>query len=195
MVKFTSGQKQKKKGEVNMRENGNNVTRVCSFYVNDWHLTTMLLPYINKTINENKKVLTILESGIKDNIEELLSKMNLKAETQNRILEINWNSRPVCKFSKIKDEIRTLLKDVQAINIIVDGNKEYLEIANKNIDKVTKDIKDKEITVINCHEISKYKEINAILDKNDFVLNTSGIKEIKEVFTEYKTSENNKKII
>lgn len=175
-----------------MKENENNVSRVCSFYVNDWHLTTMLLPHINRTINENRKVLTILESGIKNNIEELLSKMNLKTETENKILEINWNSKPICKFSEIKNEIQSLLKDVQAINIIVDGNEEYIKIANKNIDKVIKNIFGKKITIINCYEIAKYKDIGTILDKYNFVLNTSGIKEIKEVFEENKTS---KKII
>ena len=28
----------------------NDVERLCSFYVSDWHLITMLLPYINKEI-------------------------------------------------------------------------------------------------------------------------------------------------
>ncbi len=172
-----------------MRENENNVTRVCSFYVNDWHLTTMLLPHINRTINENKKILTILENGIKSNIEELLSKMNLKPEIQNKILEIDWNSNHICKFSEIKSEIEALLKNVQAINIIVKGNENYLKIANKNIDKIIKNISSKEITVINCYEIAEYKEINAILDKYRFVLNTSGIKEIGEIFTDYKKGE------
>ncbi len=168
-----------------MRENGNNVTKVCSFYVNDWHLTTMLLPHINRTINENKKVLTILESGIKNNIEELISKMNLKPETQNKILEINWNNKPVCKYSEIKSEIEALLNDVQAINIIVNGNEEYIDVANRNIDKVTKGIFGKEITTINCYEATKYNKIDNILNKHDFVLNTSGIKEISEVFPDY----------
>ncbi len=169
-----------------MRKNNSNVTKVCSFYVDEWHLTTMLLPHINKTINENKKVLTILEKGIKSNIEELLSKMNLKRETQNKILEINWNSKSICKFSEIKNEIESLLKDVQAINIIVDGNEEYMKIANKNIDKIIKSIFDKEITIINCYEIAKYKEINTIIDKYEYVLNTSGIKEISQVITDLK---------
>lgn len=169
-----------------MRKNNSNVTKVCSFYVDEWHLTTMLLPHINKTINENKKVLTILEKGIKSNIEELLSKMNLKRETQNKILEINWNSKSICKFSEIKNEIESLLKDVQAINIIVDGNEEYMKIANKSIDKIIKSIFDKEITIINCYEIAKYKEINTIIDKYEYVLNTSGIKEISQVITDLK---------
>ena len=29
----------------------NNLTKLCSFYVSDWHLVTMLLPYINQKIN------------------------------------------------------------------------------------------------------------------------------------------------
>lgn len=172
-----------------MRENENNVSRVCSFYVNDWHLTTMLLPHINKTINENKKVLTILEKGIKNNIENLLSKMNLKTEAQNKILEIDWNSKPICKFSEIKNNIEGLLKNVQAINIIVDGNEEYMKIANKNIDKVIKSIVGKKVTIINCYEIAKYTDISTILDEYDLVLNTSGIKQINEIFGENKTSE------
>ncbi len=172
-----------------MRENNSNVTKVCSFYVNDWHLTTMLLPHINRTINENKKVLTIFETGIKNNIEELLSKMNLREGIQNKILEINWDSRKVCKFKEIKSEIELLLKDVQAVNIIVNGDEEYIKIANTNIDKVIKNIFGKEITVINCYEIAKQKEINTILDKYDFVLNTSGIKEIREIFRDYKKEE------
>lgn len=175
-----------------MKENENNISRACSFYVNNWHLTTMLLPHIHKTINENQKVLTILESGIKNNIEELLSKINLKTEIENKILEIDWNSKTICKFSEIKNEIESLLKDVQAINIIVNGNEEYMKIANKNIDKVIKNIFGKKITIINCYEVAKYKDISTILDKYDFVLNTSGIKEIKEVFGENKKS---KKII
>ena len=26
-------------------------TKLCSFYVSDWHLVTMLLPYLNEEIN------------------------------------------------------------------------------------------------------------------------------------------------
>ena len=28
------------------------IEKICSFYVSDWHLVTMLLPYVNKEINE-----------------------------------------------------------------------------------------------------------------------------------------------
>ena len=32
----------------------NNVKKLCSFYVSDWHLVAMLLPYINQKINERE---------------------------------------------------------------------------------------------------------------------------------------------
>ena len=35
----------------------NNIEKLCSFYVSDWHLVTMLLPYINKEINENANII------------------------------------------------------------------------------------------------------------------------------------------
>lgn len=169
-----------------MNNNKNEIRKVCSFYVNEWHLTTMILPHINKTIEENTKVLTILQNGIKNNIEELLSKMNLNMETQNKILEINWTSKSICKYAEIKKQIEAIASDVQEIEIIVNGSGEYIEIANKNIEKVLKDITGKKITIIDCYEATQYKEINHILDKHDFVLNTAGIKEIEEVFVDYK---------
>ena len=40
------------------------VEKICSFYVNEWHLVTMVLPYINKEINEKANITTILENDI-----------------------------------------------------------------------------------------------------------------------------------
>lgn len=177
-----------------MKDNKNQVRKICSFYVDDWHLTAMILPHINRTIKENKGVLTILENGIRNNIEELLSKMNLNLETQQQILEINWTSNTTCKYSKIKKELEEKAKFANKIEIIVNGTEEYIEIANENIEKVIKNIEGKEIEIINCYETTKYKDITKILDKHELVLNTSGIKKIEEVFTNYKQEESSNSI-
>lgn len=184
MVKFTIVET-KEKGEISMKEN-NNITRVCSFYVNDWHLTTMLLPYINKTIDKQGKVITILENSLKSKIEELFSKMNLKIETQNKILEIDWNSNSNCKYEQIINQVKTIEKDIQEINIIVKGTNKYKIMANKNIQQILKEITGKKVNIIDCYDITKYKDINNILDKNDLTLNTSGIRKIIDVFPNYK---------
>ena len=41
-------------------------TKLCSFYVSDWHLVTMLLPYLNEEINKENKIVTLLETNIKE---------------------------------------------------------------------------------------------------------------------------------
>ena len=69
-------------------------------------------------------------------------------------------------------------------------NMNKTKIANENIQKVVKGIDGKEINIINCYDITKYKDITEILDKHDFVLNTSGIKNIEEVFVDYKNKAN-----
>ncbi len=165
------------------------VKRVCGFYVNDWHLTTMILPHINKSIKENKHIVTIMEKGIKEQIEELLSKMNLNKNTQEEILNIDWTSKSVCKYSRVKEEIEEKLKDSKSLNIIINGTKEYIEIANKNMYKAIENLKFKEITIINCYEITKESDIKEILSKHEFVINTSGINKIEDVFKDYKKEE------
>lgn len=169
-----------------MKEKENQIVRVCSFYLSDWHLITKILPYIKRTTEENSKVLTILEDSIKDKVEELISRMNLNPITQSKILEINWTGNPACKYSDIKKQIELVSNDIEQINIIVNGSKEYTEIANKNIEKLIENITGKKITIINCYENTNYEETNKILDKHDFVLDTSGIKNIEEVFPDYK---------
>jgi len=85
-----------------------------------------------------------------------------------------------------KRDIQTKAKLADKIDIIERWNQEYMDNANKNIEKVIKDIEGKEINIINCYDITKYKEVTEILDKHDLVLNTSGIKNIEEVFMDYK---------
>ena len=33
-----------------------NIKKLCGFCINEWHLTTMVLPYISKEINNNYKI-------------------------------------------------------------------------------------------------------------------------------------------
>ena len=56
----------------------NNIERLCSFYVSDWHLVTMLLPYVNKQINEKANIITILENDIEENMRNSNKKIKLK---------------------------------------------------------------------------------------------------------------------
>lgn len=155
------------------------IKKICGLYVNEWHLTTMILPYIHKTIKEKNKVITILENGIKDNILELLSKMNLDNKLNEKILEINWTSNKTCKYEEIKHQIQEQNKEIK---IIVKGTTQYIKNANRNIEKLINEIKPKEVTIINCYDVSKYKNVNEILKQYEYIINTAGIRKVEEVF-------------
>ena len=166
----------------------NNIEKLCSFYVSDWHLVTMLLPYINKQINEKANIITILENDIEENIRILTKKLNLRNE--EKILSLNWRRTNGIKYSELQKKLKKL-EERDVLNVIfINGKKEYIDITNKNVEKFLENNKDKykeiNIKIINCFEVGEFNtNIQEILDMHDKVLNTSGEKAIKEVFEGY----------
>lgn len=160
----------------------NNLTKLCSFYVSDWHLVTMLLPYINQKINEQAKIATILEKDIKQNVETLVEKLNLK--NKEKILNLNWSIQ-----DEIKSKINELEKNQELI-IFINGSKEFIEKYNRKLTKYfqTHLIKN-EIKIINCYEVIEFNgSITEILDEHDKILNTSGEKNKEEYITTIKVA-------
>ncbi len=154
-----------------------NITKVCSFYVSDWHLITMLLPHINKTINERNKVTTILEEDAQEKVEILLNK--IKIENANNIININWRKKDV---SNIKIE-ELKLEETENIDneIIIAGSIEYINEANELIEDYVKnnDFKGR-IKIINCYLAEENLNIKEILNAHRAVLNTAGERTTKE---------------
>ncbi len=166
----------------------NNIEKICSFYVSDWHLVTMLLPYINKQINEKANIITILENDIEENIKTLIKRLNLKNE--EKILNLNWKKTNRIKYSEIERKLKNLKKE-QILNVVfINGKKEYIDMTNKNVEKFLSENKNKykniNIKIINCFEVSEFNiNMQEILHNHDKILNTSGEKEINEVFEGY----------
>lgn len=173
----------------------NNIERLCSFYVSDWHLVTMLLPYINKQINEKANIITMLQNNIEENVKILVSKLNLK--NKDEILNLDWTEKKITKYSDIKEIMKKLKKENIENIIFVNGNKDYVDIINKNINKYlenlekhvsSKEVKQEKlnIKIINCFEVGDFNlNLQEILKNHDKVLNTSGEKEINDVFEGY----------
>ena len=164
----------------------NNLTKLCSFYVSDWHLVTMLLPYINQKINEQAKIATILEKDIEENVVTLVEKLNLK--NKEKILSLNWD-----KQEELTSKISELQKNQELI-VFVNGSKEFIENYNKKLIKYfEKNLIRNEIKIINCYEVIEFNgSITEILDGHDKILNTSGEKEIKEIFVDYERKNDKK---
>ncbi len=167
-----------------MKVQKSNLTKLCSFYVSDWHLVTMLLPYINKKINEQAKIATILEKDIQENIKVLLEKLNLK--NKEKIEQINWTNEQ-------RKNIFSNIENSKEIIIIVNGGKDFIKNKNEKIEKYleTHEI-NKKVKIINCFEVIEYNgSISDVLEEHDMVLNTSGEREISELFGDYE----NKKVL
>ena len=177
-------------------ENLKNCTeKLCSFYVSEWHLVTMILPYINKKLNEKANITAILENNIENNIKTLISKLNLQNE--NKILKINWKNSNGFKYSKISEKLEKLIKEKSSTNIIfINGNKNYIDLVNQNVDKWIFDnvdkLKDVNFKIVNCYEVTDFNSsIKEILDTHDKILNTAGEKYISEVFEGYESNKQN----
>ena len=167
-----------------------NILKICSFYVSDWHLTAMLLPFIEEKVEKGETLNTILEKNIMYNMKEILSRIQISEKTKEQIIKIDWKNKNLIKYSEIRKYMEKITKNERIVTIIIEGNKDRIEYINKNIDKYIqkqeKKLKRKEIRIINCYEVNEFNEnMQEILDKHDKILNTSGIHEISEMYSGY----------
>lgn len=160
-----------------------NITKICSFYVSEWHLTTMLLPYINEEIEKENNVSTILERNLEDKIKILIERTGIK--NKNKVLNINWDSSYIVNIDKI---IADLFKNKDNKTIIVNGNVKYINEVNKKISNyVEKNNICQNIKIINCYEVTNFENnFDEILNLHNKVLNTTGERKIEDVFNGYK---------
>ena len=171
-----------------MEGNENNIIKLCSFYISDWHLVTMLLPYINKKINEEIEIATILENDLDEKITKLVERLNLN--NKEKILNLNW--------SKFKEKGKVIYnKDNKEKVLIINGSQDFVEKINNKIEKYFKTHKvNGTIKIINCFEVTGIRgSMKDILDGHDKVLNTSGENEKEEVFKDYIQNDEVKKAI
>lgn len=156
--------------------------RMSSFYVNEVHLITMLLPYMEKIIKEEGEIYTVLQKSLEKTVQLLLSRLNLKQELKDKINSIDWKSKTIKDCKNLEKRINNHSKKY----IIINGNEKYVREMNKQIKKLKKGEKYEEIVLINCYDIVEFnKNIIDILNNTDKILNTSGEHEIEEIFPEY----------
>lgn len=126
--------------------------KACCFYVSDFHLEMILMPYINKKIDEDITILT--ERNLRESLETVTSKMNMKEEHKQKILQLNWDGS-----EKIKENS----------NIIIIGSKKYIEENNKQIENM------KPVTILDCYNFEDEKNnMHDIVKNYNNTLNTLG---------------------
>ena len=134
------------------------VKNICNFYVSEYHLEMILVPFINSKIEEKENVVIETEYDMNETLNTLLSKLNLKEENKEKILRLGWN----------KKENNIESKD----NVIIIGNKDYIENTNRRI--MQKNIED--LTIVDCYKFEDIcNNMSEVADKYDFNLNTNGL--------------------
>ncbi len=140
----------------------NKIEKICCFYVSDFHLEMILVPYINAHINEN--IVIITENDFNETVGILVSKMNLKKENKEKILNLGWNGK---KENNIED------KSI----IIIIGNKKYIENKNDEI----RERNNEDITIIDCYNFEDIKQnMDNIINDYSKNLNTTGFWNIEK---------------
>ena len=157
------------------------INKMCSFYVNDWHLTVMMLPYINGKLQENEKVTIISEENLLNNINTILERTNIKEEYKKQIQTIGWEKTSP---KEIKNKIQ---EQENGNNIIIIGKEDYIENTNQIIE--TK-VKTGEVNVIDCYEIMEFNNnMENILKNHEKIINTSGERTVEESFEGFNKKE------
>lgn len=168
-----------------------NIKKICSFSVSNWHLITMLAPYLSKELENGHQICTFFETDMEEMMEEFLSKLTLNQETKEQLLNLNWNNNQGYKYAQVQEELNK--EPNKELLIVVNGNRNYIEKININIERWVKKNKIKsKISIINCYEVTQFNNhIKEILDGHHKILNTSGEKEIEEVFEGYTKNKQN----
>jgi len=165
------------------------IKRVCGFNVSSIHFSVMILPYINKELEAEKNIITILEGNLEKNIQEILSKITLNNEAKEKIKNINWKATDIEK-DNIEKCLKQILTEEKDLSFIVYGREKYINHVNEKIEKTIKKYEkflvNKNITITNCYTIDDFREnIREILNKHEAMFNTSGEKKIEDIFTDY----------
>lgn len=135
------------------------VEKICSFYASDFHLEMMLLPYINKGIDEKQKIKIVTEKNLENSMKILVSKVNLNDDKREEILNLGWNKSEIGEINN-------------SSNIILVGTQDFIDNKHKEIMEKQFD----NAKIIDCYNIEEVNgNMQNIINQHDKSLNTLGI--------------------
>ena len=137
----------------------------CAFYASDYHLEMIMLPYINKNLEENKNIYVFTQNNLEETINNLVNKVNIGKQEKEKILNINW---------KIDDENKynNLIKDNKETVIFIKGNENYINKINKNLEQLNNN---KTMEIVDCYNIDEFGiKTNDIVERHKDILTIKG---------------------
>ena len=140
--------------------------KVCCFFASDYHFEMIALPYINTNMDNNKNVKIFSQNDLEKTVNTLVSKINLKDDRKEDILNLDWSKKDNL------DSVETI--DENSV-VFIKGEEDYINRVNQKLKENNLD----NIKVINCYEIDEVKDhVDSIMEKYDRILNTEGEKQI-----------------
>lgn len=138
------------------------VKNICNFYVSEYHLEIMLLPYISKKIDNEENITIITEIDLKSTLNVVIERINLDKDKKEKIKKIGWN-------------IQNIENIIPNTNVILIGSKKFI---NEKVFEL-KERQVENLEIIACYNYNEVKnDMKEIVSKYDGMLNTLGINKI-----------------
>ena len=146
--------------------NKTNDKTVCSFFASDYHFEMITIPYIEKELDKNKKIVILTEEDLTPTVNVLLSRMNLNQKKKDKILNINWNNDNVKKIKEIEKN-----KNENMV-VFIKGKERYINETRNNLNMY---LDNNNLECIDCYDINEIgNDLVRITKKYNQVLNTMG---------------------
>ena len=138
------------------------VKNICNFYVSEYHLEIMLLPYISKKIDNEENITIITEIDLESTLNVVIERINLEKDKKEKIKKIGWN-------------IQNIENIISNTNVILIGSKKFI---NEKVFEL-KERQVENLEIIACFNYNEVKnDMKEIVSKYDGMLNTLGINKI-----------------
>lgn len=138
------------------------VKNICNFYVSEYHLEIMLLPYISKKIDNEENITIITEIDLESTLNVVIERINLNKDKKEKIKKIGWN-------------IQNIENIIPNTNVILIGSKKFI---NEKVFEL-KERQVENLEIIACYNYNEVKnDMKEIVSKYDGMLNTLGINKI-----------------
>ena len=138
------------------------VKNICNFYVSEYHLEIMLLPYISKKIDNEENITIITEIDLESTLNVVIERINLDKDKKEKIKKIGWN-------------IQNIENIIPNTNVILIGSKKFI---NEKVFEL-KERQVENLEIIACYNYNEVKnDMKEIVSKYDGMLYTLGINKI-----------------
>ena len=149
------------------------IEKTCSFYASDYHLEMIMVPYINKKMDEQAQIEIITEKSLEKTVKIVIKNVNLSKERKQKLLNLNWANN--CT-NNLKESSQKGNNSNNEQIIFVVGSMNYIDHINQEIEKIASFSKTK---IINCYSIEDMqKNATEIATKHTKILNTKTEKEL-----------------